>query len=343
MQVKDIGEFQLIETLGEIIGTEGLSLVERSGLLGFRLRLSIGDDAAAWDGPAGARVLTTDALVEGVHFDLGRTGWAELGWKSLAVNLSDIAAMGCVPLYSVITLGLRGDLPVDGLAEMYRGMLQACHLHGGAIVGGDVVRSPVFFVAISMVGVASARGNGPEEQPLLSRASANHGEEIAVTGSLGCAAGGLRMMLQGLGFDDETSAHLRDAHNRPTPRVAAGVLLARHGVVAAIDISDGLVGDLGKLCEASGLGAEIHLGRLPADEFLKRAYPEQWLSLVLSGGEDYELLFTASPQVVDKLSNLLDVPVTVIGNIVKEPCRVTVLDRRGDTVKVEGSGWDHFR
>ena len=343
MQVNDVGEFQIIERLAEIIGAEGLSRVENSGRLGFRLRLSIGDDAAAWDGPAGARVLTTDAMVEGVHFDLRRTGWADLGWKSLAVNLSDIAAMGCTPLYSVIALGLRGDLPVDGIEEMYRGMLEACHLNGGEIVGGDVVRSPVFFVSVSMVGVASAGGTGPEVQPLLSRASARHGDKIAVTGSLGCAAGGLRMMLQDLSFDDETSAHLRDAHNRPTPRVAEGSLLALRGVVAAIDISDGLVDDLGKLCDASGVGGVIHSESLPADEFLKATYPEEWVSMVLSGGEDYELLFTAPPQTMAELRTLLDVPLTVIGDVVSEPTGVKVLDQHGAAVEVEGRGWHHFR
>ena len=343
MQVKDVGEFQLIETLAEVVSAEGVSSVEKSGRLGFRLRLSIGDDAAAWDNPAGSTVLTTDTMVEGVHFDLARTGWADLGWKSQAVNLSDIAAMGCVPLYSVITLGLRGDLPVDGLSEMYRGMLEACRLHGGAIVGGDVVRSPAFFVAVSMVGVASAdKGVGPREQPVLTRASAKHGDKIAVTGSLGCSAGGLRMMLQDLSFDEETSAHLNDAHNRPTPRVAEGALLARHGVVAAIDVSDGLVDDITKLCNASGVGAVVHSDRIPVDEFLKRAYPDEWLSLALSGGEDYELLFTVAPEILGELATLLDVPVTVIGDIVSEPRGVTVLDQHGATMEVD-RGWDHFR
>ena len=337
MQVSDVGERRLIEALDEVIGAQQTSTDQVAGP-GFRLRLSIGDDAAAWDGPAGARVLTSDALVEGVHFDVGRTGWADLGWKSLSVNLSDIAAMGCAPLYSVVTLGLRGDLPVDGLVEMYRGMLEACRLHGGAIVGGDTVRSPVFFVAVAMVGVAPASGEGP----LLTRAAARPGDKVAVTGSLGCSAGGLRMMRREADFDEETAAHLRDAHVRPTSRVAEGMLLARHEVLAAIDVSDGLIDDLGKMCQASGVGALVQSHLVPADAFLRLAYPDDWLSLALAGGEDYELLFTAPPEVLDDVASHLEVPVTVIGDIVGGPPGVRVLDERGASIQLDREGWDHF-
>ena len=344
MQVKDIGEARLIQTLEETLASEATAFLRGNAHMGFRLRLSVGDDAAAWDGPAGARVLTADAMVEGVHFDLHWIGWADLGWKSLAVNLSDIATMGCTPLYSVVTLGLRGDLPVSGLVQMYRGMMDACRQYGGAVVGGDIVRSPTFFVAVAMVGVATESiGGGPGEQPLLTRRSAKSGDKIAVTGSLGCSGGGLRMYQQGLSFDDETSAHLRAALNRPMPRVTEGILLARHGVVSAIDVSDGLVDDLRKLCKASGVGAVVHSDRVPADKILKRAYPDDWLSLALSAGEDYQLLFTAPLQVVERVTPLLKVPVSVIGDVVEESQGVTVLDEDGDVISVERGGWDHFR
>ena len=346
MYVKDVGEARLIEMLAEAVGPSNVSRVNRPDGLGFRLRLSIGDDAAAWDGPAGATVLTTDTMIEGVHFSLDRVRWTDLGWKSVAVNLSDVAAMGCAPLYSVIALGLRDDLPVDGLVEMYHGMSEACRQHGGAIVGGDVVRSPVFFVSVSMVGAAPPSGGDRLlEHPLLTRSSAAPGEKIAVTGSLGCSAGGLRMLLQGLteNFDEETSAHLVSAHNRPIPRVSEGKALARHGVGTAIDVSDGLVDDLRKLCKASGVGARVYSDRVPADEFLRRAYPDDWLSLALSGGEDYELLFTAPPEVLDEVAQLLDVPVSAIGEVVDGPPEVTVLDKKGRPIAVEHGGWDHFR
>ena len=342
MHVDDVGEFGLIETLAQTVGEQNVASLDALQALGFRLRLSIGDDAAAWDGQCGTTVLTTDTLVEGVHFRRPDISWLDLGWKSMAVNLSDIAAMGCMPTYSVITLGLSNDVPVDGLVEMYRGMLEACRQHGGTMVGGDVVRSPVFFVTVAMVGSLPTLEGGKTTK-LLTRSSALPGDKIAVTGSLGCSGGGLRMFLDGLSFDDETAGHLKDAHNRPVPRVAQGRRLAARGVAAAIDISDGLVEDVGKLCKASGVGAVVRSDAVPIDEVLRRAYPDHWRSLALSGGEDYELAFTASPNIMDEVASDADVAVTVIGDIVAEPQEVRVLDQNGIPVPVERRGWDHFR
>ena len=201
MLVRDIGEFQLIDRFAEAIeGDTGL-LIERVGQSGYRLRLSIGDDAAAWESPSGTRVFTTDKMVEGVHFNLDNTDWRDLGWKALATNLSDIAAMGCQPTYSLVTLGLRGDLPVDGLVELYGGLMEVSRQCGGGVVGGDVVRSPVFFVTVALLGEAP-RGQGDDASPILRRDAAAPGDKVAVTGHPGCSGGGLRLMLEGLKFDD---------------------------------------------------------------------------------------------------------------------------------------------
>ncbi|MCH8206316.1 MAG: thiamine-phosphate kinase, partial [Chloroflexi bacterium] len=256
MLVRDTGEFQLIEMLANTIAERNRAQVDSLTQRGFRLRLSIGDDAAAWEAPSGTTVLTTDTLVEGVHFDLRHIGWRDLGWKTLAVSLSDVAAMGCLPTFSTVTLGLRGDLPVDGLVEMYRGMQDACRRYGGVIVGGDVVRSPVFFATVAIEGMAEVGVDGLPPK-LLTRDAASPGDRIAVTGHLGCSAGGLRMMTQRLRFDEATSRHLTDAHNRPEPRVAEGAALARAGANAAIDVSDGVLDDLRKLCKASGVDAVV--------------------------------------------------------------------------------------
>jgi thiamine-monophosphate kinase len=342
MLVSEIGEFQLIDTLARTIANENERCLAQLTEHGFRVILGIGDDAAAWEGPPGVRVLTTDTMVENVHFIPDLISWGELGWKAMAVNLSDVAAMGCLPLYSVITLGLRGDLPVEGLAEMYSGMMEACRRCGGAIVGGDVVRSPVFFITVAMEGAAVSSA-------LLTRRSARPGDKIAVTGHLGCSGGGLRMLLEGRGgaetrpYNAETAQHLRDAHHRPMPRVPEGMALAQQGVIAAMDVSDGLVDDLGKLCKASGVGAVVHAERVPADELLRRAYPNDWLELALGGGEDYELLFTAPPGVMERAIAALDVPASIIGDIVAGPPQVTVLDGRGRPMAVKHGGWDHFR
>ena len=344
MLVKDVGEFQLIQTLAETIADENALLIKRLDQRGFRLHLSIGDDAAAWHSPAGIRVLTTDTMVEGIHFNLEHIDWRELGWKLMAANLSDIAAMGCEPLYSVTTLGLRDDLPVNGLAEMYRGMLDACGEPGGALVGGDIVRSPVFFVTVAMEGMApDLEGSDAEVTPLMTRSAARPGDKVAVTGNLGCSAGGLRMFTNHLAFEPETTAHLRDAHFRPVPRVSQGVALARQGVATALDVSDGLVDDLGKLCEASGVGAVIYSALVPVDSYLRAAYPAEWLMLALGGGEDYELIFAAPSATMDRVVSTLDVPVTVIGDIVEGPPRARVLAEDGQEMPIERGGWDHFQ
>ena len=340
MLIRDIGEFRLIELLSETLATEGVEGPEHTGHGAWSPRVGIGDDAAAWDGEAGTRVLSTDAMVEGVHFEPGLTGWRDLGWKAMAVNLSDMAAMGCLPTCSVVTLGLRDNLPVDGLVEMYRGIAEACQNHGGQVVGGDIVRSPVFFVSVAMEGQASITepdGRGV----ILTRGAAEIGDVIAVTESLGDSAGGLRMAQAGERFNDSTES-LRAAHFRPEPRLAAGQALARAGIRAAMDISDGLMGDLSKMCEASGVGAVVRGNDVPASKVLRSRFPEEWLSLALTGGEDYELLFTGREVTVREVSEPVDVPVTVIGEIVEASRGVTAVDADGDAIEANQGGWDHF-
>ena len=339
MSTEDVDEFQLIEMLAGAIAEGNADLIGRVDRSGFRIRLGIGDDAAAWDAPAGTRVLTTDTLVEGVHFELDHIGWSDLGWKAMAVNLSDVAAMGCRPLYFLVTLGLRRRLPADGLVEMYQGMLESCRRFGGTIVGGDVVRSPTFFVSATLEGAAL----GAEGGPLLTRGAAAVGDRIAVTGHIGCSAAGLRMRNRMPDLDRETADHLREAHNRPVSRVAEGLVLAERGVLCGMDVSDGLVDDLGKVCNASGVGAVVHADSVPADDFLKRAFPDGWLELSLAGGEDYELLFTAPQAVMDEVVPLLDCTVATIGDIVAGPSEVKVVDREGEVVSAVTRGWDHLR
>ena len=337
MLVRDIGEFQLIDTLAAVIADANERRIRTLDERGFQMLRSIGDDAAAWRSPAGVRVFTTDTMVEGVHFDLRYTGWRDLGWKCLATNVSDIAAMGCAPTYATITLGLRGDIPVDGLIEMYKGMMELTDACGGAVIGGDIVKSPAFFVSVALEGVASS-------DALLLRDSARIGDQIAVTGALGSSGGGLKLLLEGADGSGITSyAFLKDSHNRPMPRVSEGETLARLGVRCAMDISDGLADDLGKLCRASAVGAKIHASQVPADDRLKYTYPASWLSLALGSGEDYELLFTAPADVMQSTVAASATPITVIGEIVEAGQGVTVLDADGAPLDIGSGGWDHFR
>ena len=341
MLVRELGEFGLIDMLSRAVADDNDALIGRLGSRGFRVRLSIGDDAAAISAPEGLWTLTTDTMVEGVHFDIAHTPWRDLGWKALAVNLSDAAAMGAEPVCSLVTLGLRPDLPVSGLLEMYAGMMEAHDSYGGALLGGDIVKSPAFFVTVALEG-AAPKLDGSEQ--ILTRNSARPGNLIAVTGHLGCSAGGLRMMLGGLEatLDKDTARHLRKAHNRPTPRLAEGAALAAAGVSAAMDVSDGLVADLGKLCQASDVGAVLDGAHKAADAFLRRAFPDDWPELALSGGEDYELLFTAPPDVLESASRDIEIPVHTIGEVVEGPPLVTVMDPGGHKLDLAAGGWDHF-
>ena len=346
MLVSEVGEFELIDRLAARIEGENARRIREVDGRGFRMLRAIGDDAAAWDAPAGLRVITTDTMVEGVHFRLDYTPWRDLGWKCLATNISDVAAMGCVPTYAIVTLGLRPDLPVEGLEALYDGMMDVAAVYGGAVVGGDIVRSPVFFVTVALQGAAPGGADG-----LMVRDAAMPGDLVAVTGGLGASAGGLRLLAggaQGVGAD--AAEYLVGAHNRPAPRVGEGVALVDAGVRCAMDVSDGLVDDLGKLCRASGVGARVYVARVAADARLKAAFPGEWLELALGGGEDYELLFVAPPGVMRRAVGVVSPPPAVVGVITEfagdgsaGAGRVTLVDGRGKAMDVASGGWDHFR
>lgn len=347
MQISELGEFNLIDRIAAVISRPNARRIQALDARGFRILRAIGDDAAAWNAPAGARVITTDAMVEGVHFNLNYTDWRSLGWKCLAANISDVAAMGCVPTYAVVTLGLRPDLPVEGLEALYEGMMDVAARCGGAIVGGDVVKSPAFFITVALQGAAPA-----PNAPILLRSTAAPGDLIAVTGHLGASAAGLRLLMSRASpqpaADPDTAAYLTRAHNLPMPRVNEGVSLAAAGVRCAMDISDGLMDDLEKLCRASEVSALLHADRIPVDRRLKSAFPHDWLNLAVAGGEDYELLFTAPPELMDKASSALPEAISIIGRVVERPGDadvplVRLLDAQANPIDVTSGGWDHFR
>ena len=326
VKVSEIGEFALIRVLHEMVCAQGLP---------SPMTLGIGDDAAAWLNRDSTELTTTDTMVEGVHFLHDNVSWRDLGWKALAVNLSDIAAMGGLPLHALVTLGLKPQTEVDDVKALYEGMLSACSEYGCAIAGGDMVRSPVTFVTIAVVGTATER--------LLTRSAAQPGDLVAVTGPLGCSAGGLKAHLDGLTLDEDLKEHLNDAHVHPVPRLREGQALVREGVRAAMDVSDGLIDDLTKLAVSSGVGAVVCASQAPVDTYLKRAFPQDHLQLALNGGEDYELLFTGSQEVVTGALAALGPSASIIGRLVAEcPGRVRVLDDNGTDIDIARRGWDHF-
>ena len=302
------------------------------------VRLGIGDDAAVLAVPAGQELaVAIDTLVEGVHFPRG-TAAADIGWKALAVNLSDLAAMGASPAWALLSLTLpQADREfVEGFVE---GFAQLAQPHRLALVGGDTTRGPL---AISV----TVHGFVPPGKA-LTRQGARTGDVVLVTGTLGDGAAGLHV-LQSHARHDDSQNSLREfligRLHRPTPRLAAGIAL-RDQAHACVDISDGLLADLGHVCAASGVGAEIDAALLPRSSALLGLYDDATaLQFALSGGDDYELSFCVPAnrlaQVQADLARLGS-GATRIGRIVAgEGVRVRGHD--GGWLDPTSSGWEHF-
>jgi thiamine-monophosphate kinase len=335
MKVSELGEFGLINLLAKI----AYRIRDKQTPAWQNLIIGIGDDAAAWRGDASTQLLTVDSFIQDEHFSLAMTSWQEAGWKALAVNLSDIAAMGGVPQYAVVSLALPGDTEVDDMKALYQGMTELAREFGVAIVGGDISRAPQVALNISVLGSTGNR-NGT----MLTRSGAKPGDRIAVTGYLGAASAGLEMLIEKLTFDDKTSARLKQAFLKPYPRVNEGRLFLEQGVKSAIDISDGLVSDLGHVCQASKLGARLEVSTVPVDPAVRTGFGDRALELALSGGEDYELLFTARAEIIDNISKIAKCPITVIGDMIADKeHRVSLFDQKGNPFKLDRGGWEHFR
>ena len=315
-----------------------------------RLKIGIGDDCAVYSGVAGKyQLICTDALIENVHFKLSTTSPELLGRKALSVNISDIAAMGGTPHLALITLGIPKTLPVKFLDSLYRGINQVCHEHNIEIAGGDTTASPRhLFINISLVGEVG-------KKQLVTRSGARPGDKIFVTGTPGQSALGLKLLSsprkQWKG-NKTFQKKMIQAHLDPVPRLAESQKLvnSRARITSMIDISDGLAQDLLHLCKAGNLGAIIREERLPRSPELERLASLNRLKLldfILSGGEDYELLFTLKSEDVRKITgqfNDAKTPVTQIGEMTAHPQKVVHLTSDGKSKSLKKLlGFDHFR
>ena len=334
MKVSEIGEFGLIERLAKM----AQQVEDKHQAAWQQLIIGIGDDATAYFGNNEIQLATVDSLVQDIHFSFSYMSWQELGWKSLAVNLSDIAAMGGSPRYALVSLGLPGNTEVEDVIDLYRGMFEIAGKFRVAVVGGDTVSSPVVFISVTVIG-----STGENNKNMLRRSAAKAGDKIAVTNYLGASAGGLEMLNKNLKFKPKLAKELRQAHLMPNPRVAEGQLLVEKGVKCGMDISDGLVGDLAHICQESKIGAQINVDMVPVSPAVLAGFGERALELALNGGEDYELLFTASPRVINNVKKAIQCPVTVIGEITAEKAgKVTLIDSQGKSFSIKKTGWDHF-
>jgi thiamine-monophosphate kinase len=313
-----INEFDLIEHIRARAATRG------------DVVFGIGDDAAILQPPPGKQlVVTTDTLNISVHFPEA-TQPQDIGWKSLAVNLSDLAAMGAQPAWCTLSLSLpKADVQwLDGFMD---GFLQLAAQHNIALIGGDTTRGSLS-VAVTAMGFV-------ENGCALRRDGAKVGDDIWVTGTLGDAAAALQALFAGAAVDRS----LRERLERPTPRVAAGLLLANLAN-SCIDISDGLLADVGHICERSNVGAQIEIEKLPASPALLRFAHAMRIPWQTSNGDDYELCFTAAPSLRDEIRRALDsiaTPCARIGQIVAGQ-GVRALNANGDEWQPPGAGFDHF-
>jgi thiamine-monophosphate kinase len=331
MKVSELGEFGLIDLLAVMISGDSADRAGPGGLL-----VGLGDDAAAWRGVDPIELATVDAMVQDVHFSLETISWQELGWKSLAINLSDIAAMGGVPRYALVAMGLPEETLVEDVSRLYEGMIELARRSGTVIAGGNISRSPVVTMTVTVLG-------GSPDGRVLRRAAARPGDIIAVTGHPGSAAAGLAMLKQGLSLSETARDYLRAAFLRPVPRLAEGQALLKNGVAAAIDISDGLLADLRHICEASQVGARVEVDRLPVHPAVRENFGETAREMALAGGEDYELLFTAHPEDLERVRAAIDGPVTAIGAVTAvEPGQISLVDAAGGPVAIRDYGWSHF-
>jgi thiamine-monophosphate kinase len=297
-----------------------------------------GDDAAVIDPePRAVEVVTTDALVEGVHFDRSFCPPAAVGHKALAVNLSDLAAMGAAPRAALLSLVLPDSLPAPDLDAMLEGLLALADRHRVALIGGNITRSPgPLVIDVTAIGTAGRRR-------VLTRSGARPGDHVYVTGAIGLGVVGLASLREGTAVPEAQERYLR-----PQPRVRAGMLLGRNrAATSCMDLSDGLADALAQMAEASGVGMAIDTAALPIDVAVTRWFEQRRADPVIAavaGGDDYELAFTSRPAQRGRLravrQHLGDLRITRIGVVTKE--RNVVL-KGPDGVRELPQGFQHFR
>ncbi|MBS3779759.1 MAG: thiamine-phosphate kinase [Desulfovermiculus sp.] len=329
----DIGEFGFIDRIRQ----QGLIRPDRV----FK---GIGDDAAAfWSDGEKLTLVTTDLLVERIHFMRDAASAFSLGWKSMAVNFSDIAAMGGTAREAFVSIAIPETCSLEYLDELYQGMHDVCTRFEVNILGGDTTGSKQdLIINVALTGEVA-------EAEILCRDGARAGDLICCIGDLGSSRAGLHLIVNKLSRSSPELEALYQAHVAPWPRLSEGRFLAAFGeVTAAIDVSDGLSSDLGHICTASRTGARVHASSLrisPGLEAFCGQYGFDAVEWALSGGEDYALLFTVRPQGLSALKRdyerKFDGPIAVIGEMIEGQDMVLV-DGFGQERFLGASGWNHF-
>ncbi|HYC22639.1 MAG TPA: thiamine-phosphate kinase [Candidatus Bathyarchaeia archaeon] len=292
-----------------------------------------GDDCAILAPPACPIAATVDTMVEGVHFRPGWLSLEELGARAATISLSDLAAMGATPAYLLIAVSSPAEMPIADLDRVLDGFAARSAADGAQVAGGNLSRAPLLTLTVTALGWV--------EGPCLARKGALPGDHLVVTGNLGAAAAAVAEWLAGR----EPAPALRERFANPSARIAAGRTLAAAGAHAAIDVSDGLLQDLGHLCAASGVGAAVDRERLPRLPEVA-ALDASGADFAASGGEDYELVFACPPAIdheLERFSAALGLELTVIGRCTEAQAGVRLLAADGTVREPATRGFDHFR
>jgi thiamine-monophosphate kinase len=305
------------------------------------LLVGIGDDAAVVEPERNrVEVLTVDAIVEGVHFDRAFTPPEAIGHRALAVNLSDLAAMGASPRLALLSMALPPSLPLDDYDGIANGIAQLAAAHRLHVVGGNLTKSPgPLAIDVTLVGTVKRR-------QALRRSGARAGDEVYVSGTLGAAAAGLALLKENAASASQSESALVERYLRPQPRVRLGLMLARNRAASAcVDLSDGLADGLHRIADASGVGIAIEADALPIDPAAKARFDargDDSVRAAICGGDDYELLFTVRPRTRRRLTAAErhgGAPLTRIGACTAD--RAVLLQRGGASMPVP-EGYSHF-
>jgi thiamine-monophosphate kinase len=328
----DLGEFDLIDRMVERLGDAAAA----------DILVPSGDDAAVWRGDP-ATVATIDALVEGTHWRADTTDLADVGWRAVAANVSDLAAMGARPSMLLVALMLGPTTTLGDIDALIDGFAASCREHGVRVAGGDVVRAAATGVSIAAYGGADLEGAPGEETALVMlRDAAVAGQRVAVSGAPGASAAGLTLIEAGRDAEPAAAPLVR-AHRRPVARPGLGRAALDAGVRCAIDVSDGLLQDLGHIARRSGVGIELAAASLPLHPAARELLGHQRaLDLCLGGGEDFELALVGDRDALRGLDRA-DRPVTLVGHVVDaHPGEVVVWDEHGEAYAPAIAGWDQL-
>lgn len=304
------------------------------------IKIGIGDDCAVITGSGRNMLFTTDILIENIHFDLKYFSPEILGEKAIAVNLSDIAAMGGAPLYILISLGIPVSTRVKFIEKLYEGFESMADKYSCSIIGGDISSSySGLIINITIIGDV-------KKNAYTSRAGARIKDKIFLTGTVGDSAAGLELLKRGKKIKNK----LTEKHLSPKPRLKEGKILAEEtGVSSMIDISDGLFSDLKRICEESKCGAKIYMDKIPISRSLhqwEKPINNDIFDYALYGGEDYELLFTVGEKKIKNLQKRwqkMKIPITCIGEISSKKNSITLVYPGGKEKPIFKTGYDHFK